>query len=107
MCPPNYNDFKVSINAEQVSRNNEATRRGRPKVMIDSERLIFLKECGFKIKDIAAFFGCCAGTIERCFQEYSIPRRRDVYSAISDADLDEKVLSIVSFFSQMRTEVCG
>ena len=29
--------------------------------------------------------------------EYSIPRRCDVYSAISDADLDEKISSIVTF----------
>lgn len=50
------------------------------------------------VKDITVFFGCCASTIERRINEYNIPRRFDVYSAISDAGLDEKVSSVVSFF---------
>ena len=78
------------INSEQ---SNEATTRGRPKIYIDQERLIFLKECGFKTKDIASIFGCSA-RIERRINEYGIPRRCDVYySAVTDAELDEKVLS--------------
>ena len=87
----------VSINLEEESRNNKDNQRGRPKVDIDRERLIFLKECGFKTKDIASFFGCSTRTIERRINEYGIRHRCDVYSDVSDAELDEKVLSIVSF----------
>ena len=47
----------VSVSSEQESRNNQANQRGRPKVDIDRERLILLKDCGFKTKDIASFFG--------------------------------------------------
>ena len=88
----------MSISSEQESRNNRGTQRGRPKVDIDKERLIFLKECGFNTKDVATFFGCSSRTIERRINEYGIPRRCDVYSAVTDAELDEKVLSVVTFF---------
>lgn len=49
--------------------------------------------------------------IEKHINEYSIPHHCDVYSAVSDADLDGKVSSIVSFFpdvnkSQWMVDLC-
>lgn len=88
----------MSISCDQESRNNKAVQRGRPKLIIDKERLVFLKECGFKSKDIAAFLGCCTRKIERRINEYSILHRCDVYSAVTDAELDERVSSIIVFF---------
>ena len=87
----------VQINEEESS-TLRTVHRGRPKVVIDKERLLFLRECGFKIKDFAAFFQCSRRTIERRINEYSIPHRCDVYSSTTDAELDEKVSSIVTFF---------
>ena len=88
------------ISSEHDLQNSHTTQRGRPKVEVDKDRLIFLKDCGFKTKDIASFFGCSAKTIERRINEYAIPRRCDVYCAVTDSELDEKVFSIVSFFPQ-------
>ncbi len=82
----------------QQSKEQQILKRGRPKVLIDKERLIFLKDCGFSVTYIAMFFGCSRRTIERRISEYSIPRRCDVYSSTSDSELDEKVLNIVSLF---------
>ena len=88
----------IEVNLKQDLRHHRATYRGRSKVVIDRDRLLFLKNCGFKIEYIATFFGCCRRTIERRLNEYSIPCRHDQYSSITEDKLDEKISSIISFF---------
>ena len=93
----------IKINEDQDAIDRESIRRGRPKIVIERERLVFLQQCGFKIKDIATILGCSRCTVERRINEYNIPHRSDLYSSISDAELDEKVSSII--FSYVWTKV--
>ena len=46
----------IQMNYEQESRDRRVFNRGRLKVVIDKDRLLFLKNCGFKINDVATFF---------------------------------------------------
>ncbi len=82
---------------DQELRYHRAVTRGRPKVVVDKDRLLFLRDCGFKVGDIATFFGCNRRTIERHLHEYGIPNRRSQYASVTDQELDKMVLSIVSF----------
>ncbi len=88
----------IEVNLEQDLRHHRAVTKGRPKVIIDPDRLLFLRNCNFKTGDIASFFGCSRKTIERRLHEYSIPCRHDQYSSVTEEELDEKVSSIISFF---------
>ena len=79
-------------------QENREQRRGRPKIVIARDRLLFLRDCGFKMNDISVIFGCSRRTVERRLLEYDIPRQCDMYASITNAELDEKVLRIVSMF---------
>ena len=68
--------------------------RGRPRLQINQEQLIFLAESNFRVKDIATLFSCSSRTIERRLHDLHI-RLRD-FSDISDAELDEIVGRIVT-----------
>ena len=72
--------FLIEVNLEQDLRHHRTTYRGRRKVVIDRDRLLFLNNCGFKIEYIATFFGCCRTTIDRRLNEHSILCRHDQYS---------------------------
>ena len=54
----------IQVNYEQESRNRRVVNRGRPKVVIDKDRLLFLKNCGFKINEIATFFNAVGGQLK-------------------------------------------
>ncbi len=88
-------EILVILSNEQEDREQTAVRRGRPKIVIARDRLLFLTDCGFKTNDISAIFGCSRRTVERRIMEYDIP---SMYASITDAELDEKVFRIVSVF---------
>lgn len=82
----------------QEAREFAQTRRGRPRININEDQLRFLVESNFRVKDIAAIFSCSIRTIERRLQELNI-RQRD-FTIISDDDLDELVVRVVSLHPQ-------
>ena len=74
--------------------------RGRPTLDIREEQLVFLLENNFKVRDIAALFGCSTRTIQRRVRDFEIDSHR--YSDISDTKLDEVVKEIAA-----RLPACG
>lgn len=75
--------------------------RGRPQVDIEEQQLRFLLEHHFKIKDMAAMFGCSSRTIQRRMNEYGLDSQSR-FSDITDNDLDSLVDEIV-----VRPPTCG
>lgn len=69
--------------AMQVSRST-SSRQGRPKAVIDRERVEFLRSLQFNWADISNIIGVSKKTLQRRAREWNIP----AYSVISDSDLD-------------------
>ena len=67
--------------------------RGRPRLDIGQEQLIFLVDHGFSVSSIAELLGVCRSTVNRRMREWdlSVARR---YADINDAELDRTVLEI-------------
>ena len=78
-------------------RDQQACRRGRPRIRIEEEQLRFLVESNFRTVDIASLFGCSRRTIERQIREYGLSHE---FSSVSDSDLDRLVSSVVSVHPQ-------
>lgn len=86
LCESEYQDKGVSC--------------GRPSLDIREEQLTFLLENSFKIKDIAALFGCSTRTIQRRVRDFEISSNR--YSDISDLELDDIIKEMA-----IRWPTCG
>lgn len=91
-----YFSFKSLVCAIKEDRQMRTIGRGRPRVEIEKEQLLYLVEEGFKVKDISLMFGCCRRTVERIMHQYNISVRN--YTAISEAQLDTKVQEITTLF---------
>ena len=72
----------------------EPRGKGRPRLSIEKEKLEYLIDVGFKMRDVAIIFGCCTRTLERRMREYHLSP--SAYTAISDAELDYLVKEITS-----------
>ena len=80
--------------------SNPARPVGRPAIDIPEKQLRFLVEHGFKTTDMAQMFECSCRTIQRRLKEFNI--EYNVYTDISDSQLDSMVSDIVS-----RLPCCG
>ena len=82
--------------------NRETSRRvvpllsgyvGRPRFDIAQDQIEYLLDLSFTCPDIARLLGVSLRTIQRRMEEFGICLR-DRYSSISDAELDEELVSI-------------
>ena len=55
-----------------VTDNKRFRTRGRPRIKIVEEQIIFLVDTNFRIKDIASMFGCSGQTVERRLLDFGI-----------------------------------
>lgn len=69
-----------------------ARGRGRPRLSIELNRLKFLVEAGFRVKDIADILDCSRSTIERRMRDEQL----GLYTSITDAALDDLIREITS-----------
>ena len=68
--------------------------RGRPKVIIDQEKIEFLRELRFSWTQIAALFGVCRRTLYTVRSEYGMIGDQHSFTSISDQELRDVVVSI-------------
>ena len=83
----------LSSNIAVTSRR----RRGRPKLGIRKEQLVYLINLNFSVVDIARLFGISKRTMHRRMSEYGLSIA-STYSDIEDDDLDEIVRGILQDF---------
>jgi transposase InsO family protein len=69
-----------------------ARGRGRPRLSVEIDRLRFLLETGFRVKDIADLLDCSKSTIERRMRDEQL----GVYTSITDTALDDVIREITS-----------
>lgn len=85
--------------AEDTYRNRPTSHRllrgnmGRPRFDIEQDQIEYLLDLCFTCPDIARLLGVSLRTIRRRMEEFGICVR-DRYSSISDAELDEELVSI-------------
>ena len=85
--------------AEDTNRDRVTSRRllrgnmGRPRFDIEQDQLEYLLDLCFTCPDIARLLGVSLRTVRRRMEEFGICVR-DRYSSISDAELDEELVSI-------------
>ena len=72
-------------------------RRGRPKLGIKKEQLVYLINLNFSVADIARLFGISKRTMHRRMSEYGLSIS-STYSDIGNDDLDEMVRGILQDF---------
>ena len=63
--------------------------RGRPKVIIDQEKIEFLRELRFSWTQIAALFGVCRRTLYTVRSEYGMIGDQHNFTSISDQELHD------------------
>ncbi|XP_033101239.1 uncharacterized protein LOC117104496 [Anneissia japonica] len=71
--------------------------RGRPKLIITEEQLLFFVENGFTVKDMSKLLNVSKRTIERRLKEADISLKKK-YSEITDDHLDNKIEYILLSF---------
>ena len=69
--------------------------QGRPRLDISDPQLQFLCSNDFSLKDMAHMLNCSVRTVQRRLQELGCERRQR-YSTLSNADLDQQVMNIHS-----------
>ena len=74
------------------------SRKGRPRIDVEEEQLVFLIDANFRLADIASMFGCSRRTIERRLREFGITSHE--FTSISDHELDQAISDIVSVHPQ-------
>ena len=72
-------------------------RRGRPRFLIAEDPLCYLLGHGFNVPTILRMMGVSVSTIRRRMAELDI-HISDMYTTISDSDLDEKIRVIKQFY---------
>lgn len=72
-------------------------RRGRPRFLISEDTLCYLLEHGFNVPNISRMVGVSVSTIRRRMTELGI-RISNMYSTISDNELDAKIREIKEYF---------
>ena len=80
-----------------------AIQRGRPRLQIMEEQLVFLVESGFQIGVIASLMNCSRHTIERRLLEFGITSHH--FTHISDLDLDQVIGDINSLHPHLGERV--
>ena len=65
----------------------EASTRGRPRALVDWEKLEFLKSLHFTWEDVSAIVGVSAKTLQRRAKEWNIC----TYFTLTDSELDDIV----------------
>lgn len=80
-----------------VTDNKRFRTRGRPRIKIEEEQIIFLVDTNFRIKDIASMFGCSRRTIERRLLEFGISNN---FTSLTDEDLDDIIQTILCVHPQ-------
>ena len=70
------------------------TGRGRPKVVIDQEKIEFLRELRFTWTQIAALFGVCRPTLYTVRSEYGMTGDQYSFTSITDQELRDVVVHI-------------
>ena len=73
--------------ADSMEPRLPAIHRGRPRLQIMEEQLMFLVESGFQIGVIASLMNCSRRTIQRRLLEFGITSHH--FTHISDFDLDQ------------------
>ena len=92
----------ISSRSEQIRQVKNvpvlqySSQRGRPTFSIPKDTLKLLLQYNFTQSDIARMFSVSTKTIQRRIRFFDL--KQDVYTDISDSDLDELVLSITNEF---------
>ena len=97
-------EVKDTITSSQSTSSRTASTiftgvQGRPKFSIPKEQLQFLIEQRFNIPTIASILCVSRRTVERRLQEFGLSCR-EVYSTMSDEDLDTVINSILNDFPE-------
>lgn len=80
-----------------------AIHRGRPRLQIMEEQLVFLVESGFQVGVIASLMNCSRRTIQRRLLEFGITSHH--FTHVSDFDLDQVIREINSLHPQSGERV--
>ena len=72
-------------------------RRGRPRFLITEESLSYLLENGFTVPAVSRMLGVSVSTVRRRMAELDI-RISDMYTAMTDVELDEKVKEMKEYY---------
>ena len=70
--------------------------RGRPKVVIDGDKIEFLRELGFSWSKIAELFGVCRRTLYNVRCNFGMVGNNQTFTEISDRELHEHIIAIKS-----------
>ena len=89
--------------ADSMELRLTVVHRGRPRLQIMEEQLLFLVESGFQVGVIASIMNCSRRTIERRLVEFGITSHQ--FTHISDYDLDQVVGEINSLHPQSGERV--
>ena len=92
MCVSEIRDYFWE---QKMLRLMQCRGRGRPKVAVSSEQMVFYLEHGFTVADIARIFTCSRRTIERRMKEAGLSVK-GTYSCISDSELVSITQQIIS-----------
>lgn len=75
-------------------RMNADTGRGRPKVVIEQEKIEFLRDLRFSWTQIAALFGVSRRTLYTVRSEYGMIGDEHSFTSITDQELHDVVISV-------------
>jgi hypothetical protein len=81
----------VSIKASRIKQC-----RGRPKVIIEADKIDFLRELGFSWSKISELFGVCRRTLYSIRTAYGMVNNNHNFTEISDRELLEQIMVIKS-----------
>ena len=70
------------------------SQRGRPKVSVDRQQLIFIRSLRFSWEDISAILGVSASTLRRRARAWQV----HTFSSMSDSELDEVITDLLHNF---------
>lgn len=83
-----------SISSYKAPRVKNSIGKGRPSVMIEKEKIEFLRELRFSWTKIAELFGVCRRTLYTIRSEYDMVGSDSVFTQISDQELCEQARAI-------------
>ena len=96
-CPIESNDVDDYINGSTSANGNERMRqRGRHRYMVSQQHIEGLFSLGFNWREIASMIGVSVDTFRRRRQEFGMNIGQEQYSTISNNDLDEIVLDVLT-----------
>lgn len=96
----------VSMMEDLVINEYRVATPGRPRIGISNQQLLLLSRHDFQLSDMAALLNCSVRTVQRRLAEHGVSRRQR-YSTLSDAEIDDQVSVIQSMHPNSGYRMIG